>query len=95
MLKEKMLVPQLRFSEFEGEWKINKLGQIAKFLKGKGISKRDIINDGDNECIRYGELYTTYNEVIDSIASKTNVALDVSVLSMKMMLLFLHLEKLN
>ena len=81
MLKEKMLVPQLRFSEFEGEWKINKLGQIAKFLKGKGISKRDIINDGDNECIRYGELYTTYNEVIDSIASKTNVALDVSVLS--------------
>jgi len=81
MLKEKMLVPQLRFPEFEGEWKINKLGQIAKFLKGKGISKRDIINDGDNECIRYGELYTTYNEVIDSIASKTNVALDVSVLS--------------
>ena len=81
MLKEKMLVPQLRFSEFEGEWKINKLGQIAKFLKGKGISKNDIINDGENECIRYGELYTTYNEVIDSIASKTNVALDVSVLS--------------
>jgi len=81
MLKEKMLVPQLRFPEFEGEWKINKLGQIAKFLKGKGISKNDIINDGENECIRYGELYTTYNEVIDSIASKTNVALDVSVLS--------------
>ena len=81
MLKEKRLVPQLRFSEFEGEWKINKLGQIAKFLKGKGISKNDIINDGENECIRYGELYTTYNEVIDSIASKTNVALDVSVLS--------------
>ena len=81
MLKEKMLVPQLRFSEFEGDWKINKLGQIAKFLKGKGISKNDIINDGENECIRYGELYTTYNEVIDSIASKTNVALDVSVLS--------------
>jgi type I restriction enzyme S subunit len=81
MLKEKMLVPQLRFSEFEGEWKINKLGQIAKFLKGKGISKNDIINDGENECIRYGELYTTYNEVIDSISSKTNVALDVSVLS--------------
>jgi type I restriction enzyme S subunit len=81
MLKEKMLVPQLRFSEFEGEWKINKLGQIAKFFKGKGISKNDIINDGENECIRYGELYTTYNEVIDSIASKTNIALDVSVLS--------------
>jgi type I restriction enzyme S subunit len=74
-------VPKLRFPEFEEEWEENKLGNIAVFLKGKGISKSDISDDGENECIRYGELYTTYNEVISSVISKTNVTLDISVLS--------------
>tara|TARA_R110002072_G_scaffold108026_2_gene234630 strand:+ start:22707 stop:23927 length:1221 start_codon:yes stop_codon:yes gene_type:complete len=81
MQKEKQLIPQLRFSEFEGVWEENKLGNIASFFKGKGISKSDILEDGKNECIRYGELYTTYNEVITSITSKTNISLDISILS--------------
>lgn len=65
-------MPHLRFKGFSGAWKEKKLGDIATFLKGKGISKSDIAHDGIIECIRYGELYTTYNEIITQIYSKTN-----------------------
>jgi type I restriction enzyme S subunit len=34
MLKEKMLVPQLRFSEFEGEWGEKKLENVCSFFSG-------------------------------------------------------------
>ena len=71
--KKKMLIPQLRFPGFEGEWKETLLNDVAEFRKGKGISKSDIIDDGNLECIRYGELYTTYNELIVNIVSKTNL----------------------
>ena len=77
------LIPELRFPEFEdyGEWKKNVLGSVADFLKGKGISKSDITPDGVQPCVRYGELYTHYNEIIDSITSKTNLPPDQLVLS--------------
>ena len=65
--------PELRFPEFTGEWKKKQLGHIATFSKGKNISKSDIIDEGKHECIRYGELYTTYGEVIEEIYSKTDL----------------------
>ncbi|HIC8757263.1 TPA: restriction endonuclease subunit S, partial [Elizabethkingia anophelis] len=63
----------MRFPGFEGEWQTKKLGETATFSKGKGISKSDIAENGLTECIRYGELYTYYGEVINDIKSKTNV----------------------
>ncbi|MCR4329585.1 MAG: restriction endonuclease subunit S [Candidatus Roizmanbacteria bacterium] len=63
---------RLRFPEFSGVWEEKKLGEIATFLKGKGISKEDISINGKNKCIRYGELYTQYNEIITEVKSKTN-----------------------
>ena len=74
-------VPKLRFKEFEGEWEERKLADIAKFQKGKGISKSDISVDGSLECIRYGELYTTYTELIQEIVSKTNLPAKDLILS--------------
>ena len=74
-------IPTLRFPEFNGEWEMKKLGAVAKFSKGKGISKSEITVDGINECIRYGELYTKYGEVIDNIFSRTNVTLENAVVS--------------
>ncbi|AIL45395.1 Type I restriction-modification system, specificity subunit S [Elizabethkingia anophelis NUHP1] len=71
----------MRFPGFEGEWKSKKLGEIATFSKGKGISKSDIEENGLTECIRYGELYTYYGEVINDIKSKTNVDTSNLVLS--------------
>lgn len=64
--------PILRFPEFLGEWEKNSLGKIAKFSKGKGISKSEIDIDGTIECIRYGELYTIYGETISNVSSRTN-----------------------
>ncbi|MFT6814624.1 MAG: type I restriction enzyme S subunit, partial [Sphingobacteriales bacterium] len=73
MIEKQMNIPKLRFSEFDEEWKQYNFGEIAEFSKGKGISKSDIVDDGLSECIRYGELYTTYGETISEVKSRTNV----------------------
>lgn len=53
-------------------WKKVRLGDQCNFYKGKGISKQDLVVDGEISCIRYGELYTVYQEVITHVFSKTN-----------------------
>jgi|SRR6218665_161715 len=67
--------PKFRFPEFkkEDEWVVKKFKDIAIFLKGKGISKADIVKNGEIPCIRYGELYTRYKETIDQVISFTNL----------------------
>lgn len=81
--KKGALVPRLRFPEFRdaGEWVRKKVHQIAKIYKGKGISKADISSDGKQLCIRYGELYTLYSEVILEVISKTSLPADSLFLS--------------
>ena len=76
-------VPKYRFKEFgkDGNWIIKKLDDIATILKGKGIPKADIVENGNLPCIRYGELYTHYNERISIIKSYTNLVADDLVLS--------------
>jgi len=73
--REGETLPRLRFPEFQDapEWTKYRLTDRAKIFKGKGISKADIHPDGSQPCIRYGELYTRYGEVIGVIASRTNV----------------------
>ena len=68
------MTPQLRFPEFTDEWRVKRLGDIAEFSKGSSISKNDIHENGKIEAIRYGELYTTYNEIIDEVKSKTSLS---------------------
>jgi type I restriction enzyme S subunit len=65
--------PKLRFAGFNDAWSKNRLAKIASFAKGKGISKEDAVEDGKYKCIRYGELYTQYKEIIEEVYSKTNV----------------------
>lgn len=76
-------IPKYRFPEFnnDGQWKVKPLDEVAVFFKGKGISKADIIENGNLPCIRYGELYTHYNETINTIKSFTNLSADDLVLS--------------
>ena len=71
-LMQKLLSGEVRFEGFDGEWEEVRLGDVATFHKGKGISKNDISDDGI-ECIRYGELYTKYNERIEDVISKTSI----------------------
>ena len=75
------MFPKLRFKEFDDDWSPYVLKDFVSFRKGKGISKADISENGINECIRYGELYTTYGQVIDHIHSKTNVSKSECILS--------------
>ncbi len=76
-------LPQLRFPEFRDdmEWSKKKVHQIAKIYRGRGISKLDISSDGEQLCIRYGELYTSYGEVIHEVISKTSLPADNLFLS--------------
>lgn len=76
-------IPKLRFGGFAGEWKKEKLGNVADFYKGKGISKDDIVVGGQNKCIRYGELYTMYGEIISEVKSRTNALKTEGFLSKK------------
>ena len=82
-MENKNLKPVVRFPEFIDDWKSNILGkqENINFLKGKGISKADIVDEGKTQCIRYGELYTIYDEVIDKVYSKTNLPTSELVLS--------------
>lgn len=72
----------LRFVDFNDDWQKTTLDDIATFSKGKGISKNDISEEGI-ECVRYGELYTKYGELIYNIDSKINLNKNELVLSNK------------
>lgn len=78
-----MIVPKLRFSEFKDEWNEKLLSDFTTFSKGKGLSKSDIVKNGKNPCIRYGELYTNYGSTISEAISYTNLDKNNCVLSKK------------
>lgn len=68
-------VPKFRFPEFKNEieWKKESLKKLFNFLRGSVFSKADIIENGMNKCIHYGELFTIYKEKISIIKSYTNI----------------------
>jgi type I restriction enzyme S subunit len=63
MLKEKRLVPQLRFSEFEGEWEKKKLSETAIFLD----EKRKPIKSSDRNNMKGVYPYYGASGIIDYI----------------------------
>jgi type I restriction enzyme S subunit len=54
---------------FSGEWETKRLEEIGTFSKGRGI-KRDDLTDEGIPCVRYGELYTRYQDYILKAASR-------------------------
>lgn len=71
-LMQTLLTGKRRFSDFEGEeWREVRLGDIGSFKKGSGLSKEKLDPEGKFRCVLYGELYTTYGEVIDRVVSGT------------------------
>ena len=59
-------------AEYTGEWKPTRLGDIASFFKGSGLSKTDLSLDGKRRCIHYGELFTAYGEHITNVLHGTD-----------------------
>ena len=51
-------------------WTTAKIGDLGSFTKGAPLSKADISPDG-TPFILYGELYTTYHEVINAVIRRT------------------------
>lgn len=57
------------------KWTSVQIGELGNFTKGAPLSKADITTTG-TPFILYGELYTTYGEVITSIVRKTEANVD-------------------
>ena len=80
-------MPALRFKDSQGKdypsWGERRLGEVAKFSKGKGVSKNDAKSGGPVKCIRYGQLYTHYGETISNTISSTDLPARELVLSKK------------
>lgn len=74
---QQLLTGKKRLPGFSGEWNVKRMGDIANFFKGKGLPKSQLIENGKNACIHYGELFTTYNELIKRIISYTDKNSDV------------------
>lgn len=64
------ILPELRFPEFDGEWKRKPVSEIGYFTKGTGVSKNDLVEGGSVPAIRYGELYTQYGANILDVVSR-------------------------
>ena len=57
------------------KWNYAQIGELGTFVKGAPLSKADIAAEG-TPFILYGELYTTYNEVISEVVRKTQAAIE-------------------
>ena len=67
-----LLSGKKRLPGFKGEWEMVKLGDMGIWLKGQALSKSDVTSTGTYECIHYGELFTKYGPVIQTIVSRTD-----------------------
>lgn len=64
-------VPEVRFNGFGGEWEDLVLDGNARFTKGQGYSKGDLVASG-SPIILYGRLYTNYQTVITGVDTFVN-----------------------
>ncbi len=50
------------------DWDVKPLGSLGEFLKGKGIAKKELTEDGIS-CVRYGEIYTVHHWILKKFYS--------------------------
>lgn len=59
--------------EIPENWEVLKFKYLTTdVFKGAGITKEDVIENGEIPCVRYGEIYTQYNFHFDKCKSRTN-----------------------
>lgn len=73
--------PNIRFKGFDEDWEQRKVFEYASCLTGNGLNWNDISDDGEQECILYGNLYTDYGMIADSIVYRTNTEVNNPVYS--------------
>ena len=56
-------------------WSIYRAKYIASSLeKGSGITKEDVLENGDIQCVRYGEIYSKYDGGFSTTCSRTKLS---------------------
>ena len=50
-------------------WEWARLESLGELVRGSGIKQSEVLAEGGNPCVRYGELYTTYESVVEEVAS--------------------------
>lgn len=53
------------------DWRVKSLGELGDFSKGKGITKKELVEQGF-PAVRYGEIYTVHNFGINEFYSFIN-----------------------
>ncbi|HEX7331078.1 MAG TPA: restriction endonuclease subunit S [Pyrinomonadaceae bacterium] len=69
---QQLLTGKTRLGGFTANWEKKTLADLASFFKGSGLSKAQVIPDGRQRCIHYGELFTTYSERIAEVLNGTD-----------------------
>ncbi len=77
MRKQQKLKAKLRFNEYKGKaedsYKSNLFEDVFAFSTGMNIKQAEASPDFATPCVRYGELYHMYNEVITTVINRTNI----------------------
>lgn len=73
-LMKRLLTGIQRLPGFSASWKQVKLAELFDVKKGAGLSKDVLDKEGKESCILYGELYTTYPEIVRSVISRTDIS---------------------
>lgn len=71
-LMQMLLTGKKRLKGFNDDWEEYKLSDLYTHKKGQLLSKEKLNTNGKFNCILYGELFTTYSEVISNVKSKTD-----------------------
>ena len=79
---QQLLTGKTRLPGFSGAWETKRLGEIGTFAKGRGIKRDDVSAEG-LPCIRYGELYTRYQDYILKVASRIPLNIAATALPIK------------
>ena len=60
--------------EIPEDWSIKRVKHVSASLsKGNGITREDVKEDGDIQCVRYGEIYSQYENSFRECVSYTNL----------------------
>jgi len=68
----RLISGDMRLPGLADAWSLRKLGDIALFRKGYGLSKSSLTVGGQRACVHYGELITHYREQIDVVIHGTS-----------------------
>ncbi len=68
-VRQALLSGAKRLPGFTEPWQIRAIRDLGSMRKGAGISRGDVVGHG-LPCLRYGELYTTYDNVVSQLRSR-------------------------